>query len=454
MSDIFVDHIRDAGRILQQPFDSDPDILSRDDMITATHRAWKALHLKTLEEITVIDTIEERHRQRPIDGRFVEYLSHIRRGWRKINDGLVWELCGEHRHLVKRLCFYRDRGHLSSANPDDALRALETFNSEPMTIALWTDATSCVDVGDVMRYDAKAHQLCFIELKSGDVNTAILEMVSATASGAAFTELDAFAQRYGKAGVAQLERILRQKERNAQAISLIRDERGFDPYVGLDIEIRELKTPGEDYDEELRWVIEDARERGSSLTVVDGCLWIYVDATPRLTLDEIQQRFGDAVTRENPSLVSRIGQAFHARDAGRAVLFSHSLYHPMAKPPFLRKLEPETVASVTCGDLRAGVWLYLDWQMFGQLCESAGATFSWSSEREARRMRAEPMKMRPETVDGRLPLVTLGPVKTGVTGANMVELMFDGVRPRTLAARLVESVPILEEIARRSRATQ
>jgi hypothetical protein len=58
------------------------------------------LHLKAIGEIITIDTVEEKHRERPIDGRFVEHLSHIRQAWRKVNDGIVWHFtehrrCGE-----------------------------------------------------------------------------------------------------------------------------------------------------------------------------------------------------------------------------------------------------------------------------------------------------------------------------------------------------------------------
>jgi hypothetical protein len=264
-----------------------------------------------------------------------------------------------------------------------------------------------------------------------------------------FTQLDGFAERYGERGIAQLERVLRQEQRNRQAIRLMCDEKGFDPHLGTDIEVQQLKTPGEDYDLELSQVVRDAIRNGSCVTVIDGCLWIYVDAIPRLTTGEIQRRFREAVARENPSLADRLGHAFHARDAGRAVPLSHTLYYHLAKPPFLRRLEPETVAATTCGDLRDRVWLYLDWQVFGRLCESAGATFSWSSARQAGRNRTEPVKMRQETVGGRMPLITVGAVKSGVTGANMVELMFDGLRPRCLAARLVESSQLLEDMARR-----
>jgi hypothetical protein len=450
MQDALIEHLTEAGRALRRPIttrDQEPTA-SDPHFIAAAHDGWKALHLNAIGEIITIDTVEEKHRERPIDGRFVQYLSHIRQAWRKINDGIVWQLCGGHRHLVKRLCFYRNRGHLAAANPDAALRAIETVNRQPMAIALWNDATTCVDVGDIMKYDASSGELCFIELKSGRVNAAIIDLVSKPPTDHTFAQLDALAETYGERAIAQLERVLRQEERNSQAIRLMREEKGLDPHLGRKIEIHELKTPGEDYDDELGGVVRDATENGEGLTIIDDCLWIFVDATPGLTLRKVQQRFRDAVTRENSSLAASISRAFAVRDAGRAVLLGHALYHPMAKPPFLRRLDAETVAAITCGSLRAQVWLYLDWHGFSRLCESAGARFSWSSERQAGANRTQPAAMRLETVDGRMPVITAGEVQSGVTGANMVELMFDGLRPRSLAARMVESSRVLEAIAR------
>jgi hypothetical protein len=451
MPDAFIEELTDAGRILRQPVtvrDQEPVAIGP-EFIAAAHDGWKALHLKAIGEIITIDTVEEKHRERPIDGRFVEYLSHIRQAWRKINDGIVWQLCGGHRHLVKRLCFYRDRGRLAAANPDVALRTLQTLNGQPTTIALWNDATTCVDVGDIMKYDASKGELCLIEIKSGRVNAVILDLVSQPPTDRLFAQLDELAEGYGATAITQLERVLRQEQRNNQAIRLIREGNGLDPHLGRQIEIHELNTPSEDYDDELGKVVRDATENGVGLTVIDDCLWIYVDVTARLTMRDLQRRFREAVTRKNPSLVPTIGRAFDVRDAGRAVPLTHALYHPMAKPQFLRRLDAETVTATTCGSLRAQVWLYLDWHGFGRLCESAGARFSWSSERDAGRNRTHPAAMRLETVDGRMPLITVGDVQSGVTGANMVELMFDGLRPRALAARIVESSRLLEATARR-----
>ncbi len=61
--------------------------------------------------------------------------------------------------------------------------------------------------------------------------------------------------------------------------------------------------------------------------------------------------------------------------------------------------------------------------------------------------------MRMEFVDGKLPKITVGEVGFGITGANMVQMMFDGLTPRTFAMQLVESARRFEEMARSRNAT-
>src|SRR5437867_13234815 len=105
MSDLLIQDLTQAGRALQQPLQrcGEAPGLGADELIAATHRVWKALHLKAIGEIITIDTIEEKHKEAPINPHFVAYLSHIRQAWRKVNDVIVWHLCGGHRHVVKRV---------------------------------------------------------------------------------------------------------------------------------------------------------------------------------------------------------------------------------------------------------------------------------------------------------------------------------------------------------------
>jgi hypothetical protein len=84
------------------------------------------------------------------------------------------------------------------------------------------------------------------------------------------------------------------------------------------------------------------------------------------------------------------------------------------------------------------VLLYLDWDGFGALIKAAGGELRWGDKRELGRARAMHPRLRPPLVRGQLPLVHVGRAQAMVMDPNFVEMFFDGVRPRTMAERIVE----------------
>ena len=75
-----------------------------------------------------------------------DYSRHV---WRKVNDAIIWSALGHQRHMVKRLCLYRRRTYLTENNDLSALATIKQLNADPLALAIWNDATSCVDIGDV-----------------------------------------------------------------------------------------------------------------------------------------------------------------------------------------------------------------------------------------------------------------------------------------------------------------
>lgn len=69
--------------------------------------------------------------------------------WRRINDAIVWVLLGYKDHVIRTVCHRKGRPQLASANPDAIRTLFNNLNSDPMTIAIWSDATTCVDLGDI-----------------------------------------------------------------------------------------------------------------------------------------------------------------------------------------------------------------------------------------------------------------------------------------------------------------
>lgn len=447
MTDIFEDQLLAAAYLLRDPtlLAREPREPEREPPFSPILATLKALHLHAIGEIIMIDTIHTKHREQQIDQGFIDHLGHIRHLWRRVSDSILWNLLSHQRHLVKRLCLYRPRGPLAEANPDHVLRALQVFNQDPSSIALWNDATSLADVGDLTVF-SRDRGLHVVELKEGKVNEEILNLIEATPPDQRLSKIEEFAGRFGDSGLRQFERVLRQATRTQQVISLINDEKGVDPVTDLAIGIQELRTLDRFYDSELSWLLEEAIAGRRAVTSIDGCLWVYADGRRDVrSQEEIQGGFVEELTRRVPSLEGVLRESFAARDARRTVMLSQGVYCPVSKPLFVRDLTPQQVVAVVYGRLRTRVLLFLDWEAFGRLVHECGAEFAWSTEKEARKQKAVPSNRRPEVVRGRLPLVHAGPVKMTIMGANMVRIMFDGLRPRTLVEQQIESANILEE---------
>jgi len=184
---IIQDELLDIIRTLRQPAGDDPRFDTpesiRDhpvDFIAAVHSSWKHIHNRSLDELLKIDTILRSPEIRTYPPDLSSFLRYSMALWRRVNDALVWTVLGHEDHHIRRLCHRKDRPSLLHANPRALRRLLDDINRDPMTFALWTDATSCVDVGDVIsRRFARGllTSLDILEVKEGHVNGRIMDLM-------------------------------------------------------------------------------------------------------------------------------------------------------------------------------------------------------------------------------------------------------------------------------------
>ena len=117
---------------------------------------------------------------------------------------------------------------------------------------------------------------------------------------------------------------------------------------------------------------------------------------------------------------------------------SDSFFSPVALPIFLRGIDPNIIGAVGYGDLMFRVFLYVDWDAFSAIVAKEGGTFSWSSEKDARRARSRNPTLRPTVIGGRLANIEMGGVQLAITDPMRVQLLFDGLRPRVIAKQAIE----------------
>jgi hypothetical protein len=322
------------------------------------------------------------------------------------------------------------------------------LNAEPMHIAIWNDATSCVDIGDVtlMKVGASERELLFIELKEGRVNQAILDVFSAGSSmhGRKLAEFEA---AFGEKGMAQLKRVVRQKEVNQQALTLLNDERGVDPVSGEDVRVLEVDVEMEHYDNAMNQMLLRALEtKVETLEVIDGCLWIYANADPGSNRSTVRRQFQDRLERHSPTFRESLARRRPRGDHDRIVSLNESFEVPMAKPIFLRRFNPQVVGAISFGALMFRVFLYVDWAAFASLVKQEGGELTWSSEKATRRYKAERRNRQPAFVGERVPQIRVGSTTSAVTEPNLVEMLFDGVTPRCMVKRILATPTSVKEL--------
>ncbi len=439
------DELPTLVRLLRRPAGNDPRFRSaelirenRSAFIEKVHATWKDLHKRSLNEILQIERILTAEGRRQLPRGFVWYLDRTVLLWRRINDALVWMLVRQQDHVIRTICHRKDRPRLSEANPVPMLKFLERVNADPLTIVIWSDATTCVDVGDIVCRSFSGGLNGFMEVKEGVINDRILDLmaVEGTPEEAA-ARIGAFAEEHGSKAVKQLARVLRQRERYNRFMDILEEDHGFDPRRDAEITIRESGVPVEHYDRELQEIIDSSND-GAVLRCVDRCLWVYADRDQSKSVERKVEHFQEAFKLASPASMQWFRQQFGEAEPFAPVPVEGNLTCPEAKPLLLRELEPEAVRDLLMGKLMLSVFLFLDWHELGRMIAEMGAELVWSTVKQGRRALAKPVAQQLPTLGERIPQIRL-PDGNFVEGlAKVYRIFFEGVTPSTIAAQYVD----------------
>ncbi len=432
-------------RMLREPAGDDPRFVSleaieanRQAFNEKVHTTWKYLHGRSLDEILAVETILSSDRRTKLPKDFIWYLERTMAIWRRINDAIVWMLVRGQDHVIRTVCHRKNRPRLTDANPIALRRFLDNINSDPQTIAIWSDATSCVDVGDVVCRSFSDKPNGFIEVKEGTMNDRILELMEVKAtSDVIVNEIMAFADEHGPKAMKQLERVVKQRERYNQFMDIIDHDHGFDPRREANVTIQETTATPKSYDQDLQMII-DASEDAPALRCIDRCLWIYVDRDVSKSPDAKIADFKSKLTMASPITLQWFKVHFGNNEPFHPVALEGNLTCPEAIPLFLRQLEPETVRDVIIGKLMSSVFLFLDWYELGRIVADLGAKLTWSSQKKGRSERAKPRMQRLLSFGDRIPRVQLSDSKYVEGFSKIYRVFFEGFTPTSIATQYIE----------------
>ncbi len=453
------DELPNLIRMLREPAGDDPRFASleaieanRQAFTEKVHATWKYLHGRSLDEILAIEEILSSGRREKLPKDFVWYLERTTALWRRINDAIVWALVRHQDHVIRTVCHRKDRVRLTDANPTALRRFLDQINEDPLTIAIWSDATSCVDVGDVLCRSFSGKLDGFFEVKEGTMNDRILELMRVKGSPEEISkEIVAFADKYGPKAMKQLDRVVKQRERYNQYMDIIDDDRGFDPRRQAEVTIQDSSTQLESYDRELQLAV-DASEHTSALRCIDHCLWVYIDRDNSKGPTAKIADFERELTKESPITLKWFREHFGANEPFEPVLLEGNLTCPEAIPLFLRQLEPETVRDILIGNLMFSVFLFVDWSELARIVTDLGAQLTWSTAKKGRSQRTRPKPQRLLTIGDRIPRVQASDGRYVEGFSKIYRVLFEGITPTSVAAQYIDALKLANTINRNAAA--
>lgn len=419
----------------------------RTEFLSRVHDTWKHLHAHAIDELLKTEAILRSPDSPKLPPGFAAFLRYSMAIWHRINDALVWSVFGFEGHRVRRLCHRRDRPLLSYANPASIRRFLDQLNSDRLTFALWTDSTSCVDVGDVISRSFSGGPTGIFEVKEGSVNNTILDLIFSTGDlEAKVRQIETFARRHGDKGITHLERVAKQLNLLANVEKILQSDEGFDPYWQAQVFVRETRVQDQSYDTSLATLVEFSGHE-PVLDCIDQCVWVYIDRDPAKSFAHRVQAFSAALFARSPAIGEWNGQ-WHQSSLLKAVVpLDANLFEPMAIPLFFRPFAHATIRDILIGRLKGRVLLWFDWVAYAAIVESLGAKLTWSSKKAGRAEHSLPHHQRVLTVGERIPQIGLPDGRVIRGQSQIYRVLFEGILPSVVAARYVETLHAAPETA-------
>lgn len=275
------EQLRAAGK---SPADIQDDQEAQRHFIADCHRGFAQAQAAVGEQVIELEAVlknatqelKEARRNRDQDKARdlvlrIEALTNRQLALRRIEDYIYFMLLNREAHRYKRFLAHRK---LQSVDPDvlrETLSFAETRNSEtPLRFTLVADLTTGMHMADLIEIDRSnpEPEISIIEMKTGETNRVLLEILSKKPDKAAIQQLDSM----GPKAWQQLERMMRQHRRLKDAHTVLTTDRGFDALNQMPIVLMKEPVPVDGFLEMLINVCVEATKAGVSCSSVDECL--------------------------------------------------------------------------------------------------------------------------------------------------------------------------------------
>ena len=353
-------------------------------------------------------------------------LNHREAILRMIANSMVWTMFRMERWKVRWLWTAQPSVSISSVN-SETFAFVDQINGSPHSVALMTDITSLVGVGDVLVVDwDHGGRPVIVELKSGATNSRIVSLVEAHQADIEKVPPHEI-EEIGPQARKHFERVARQTEREQNFESIANNDTGKDPETGANFQ--NIGTEAMDleiHDPVLDGMMSAATEPGIAIECIDGCLWIGV-YYPASLQDEPWKNFLQEITDRGASGSFRVWNVQQAS------------MHPRMQPIFLRAISPGSILDILLGD--ALVLAYIDWDAFFQKAGEKGISARWTTRGERKRI-SETLGRLDQAFrsDGRTPVFKMGEAEYHPIGGIAQRIIVEGISPRSLLKMIEDAL--------------
>lgn len=351
----------------------------------------------------------------------IDGINHKLAILRHFADFLAWMFLKNEWHKIRRLYSgSKSRPNLLESNLDSVVESIKYFHSQDeMNFALITDLTSFIDVGDLLL--VTADKINIVECKSGDVQRRVYEFIEELQA----EEFDASKVDYSKKDFKffdQLERTLRQHERNSHAVKFLNTEKGIDPFVKKKINLVTTSERPEYYFDTLANVAENSFIEDSAYDIVEDIIYIAAYRNSKL--------------KASYFLFDQMAQKIIKEYV--PVDLMQLLYAPLKEPLFFKPIGKEILFDLLFDRLK--IYLALDINKLVDLFNEKGVAAKWLTPKATKRYLSKGGS-KPFVFKGRAIEVTSNGHILVLGTTFTVNLLLDNLTPSTIVARYATLSP-------------
>lgn len=248
---------------IQRAENGKPDNSLVDQFFRLTHSGMQEA------QIDIVNSLLDKHKHSDI--KPAQLLAY-----RGVADAIAWQLLNNELAYAKRFFMAEVPPKPTESNIQSVVSVVDNIHkAEPNSIALISDLTSFIQIGDVMHMRPNKGMSIY-EVKEGSINKEIMELLNRESDSQGRHEVSSGEGRKynSESFLRQLERARRQKNRMSSLHSTLLNDKGIDAATGKKVQIFEPQMQIDSWYTELLEAYEACKSRGWGISVVQNCLYM------------------------------------------------------------------------------------------------------------------------------------------------------------------------------------